>query len=300
MSTRKNANLHGLMAAVPTPFTADGSAVDEAAVGTQVERWVAAGLHGIVPTGTTGEFTNLTTDEYRQIVKAYVDAAAGRLKVIIGVGSVSTPGALEQAKFAEEAGADAIMVVPPFYDPLSFDELKAFLADVAAAVDLQIVYYNVPGATGLRLETSQLAELGSIDGVDYLKDTSGDMVGQVELLTVHADKITAFNGWDTLTFCSMASGAKGAVWGVASIVPEKAVELWNTIAVAKDLDKARELWGPLWKLCDFLEAGNYVAGIKAALEIIGQPVGQPRKPILPVDDARRAELTEILKELGAA
>ncbi len=299
MSTRKNADLRGILAAVPTPFTADGSAIDEDALRRQVERYVAAGLDGIVPTGTTGEFTNLTTDEYRQVVKAYIDAVAGRIKVVIGVGSVSTPGAVEQAKYAQQAGADAIMVVPPFYDPLSFDELKIFLADVASAIDLQIVYYNVPGATGLRLEAAELAELGSIDGVDYLKDTSGNMVGQVELLTVHADAITSFNGWDTLTFVSMAAGAKGSVWGVASIVPERAVELWTTLAVQKDLERARELWLPLWKLSNFLESVNYVAGIKAALEIIGQPVGQPRKPILPLADSKRAELAEILKELSA-
>lgn len=296
--TKKNANLQGVLAAIPTPFTADGSAVDAELLRAQVGRMIEGGLGGVVPTGTTGEFTSLTDAEYRDVIRLNVEAAAGRIPVVAGIGSTSTAGAVELAKYAEEVGADAIMLVPPFYDPLSFDALKAFLTTVADAIGIQIVYYNVPGATGVSLSGAQLAEIGAIDGVDYFKDTSGDAVAFTEVLTAHPDAITAFNGWDTLTFYGLALGATGSVWGVASIVPSQAAELFRAVAVEKDLDKGRELWAPLWALSDVLESMNYPAAIKKSLELTGHPVGPTRAPIVPLTDAEVDRLTKVLADLG--
>jgi dihydrodipicolinate synthase/N-acetylneuraminate lyase len=296
--TRKNVQLRGILAAVTTPFTDDGTQVDETALQRQVDRLVDAGIHGLVPTGTTGEFTTLSPAEYRRVIEAYVERAAGRVPVIAGVGSLSTAGAIDLARHAEHVGADAVMIVPPFYDPLSFEALKAFLSDVASAISIPIVYYNVPGATGIKLTAAEIAELGDIDGVDYLKDTSGDAVGLAELLAVRGDRIKAFNGWDTLTFFGIASGAEASVWGVAGIVPELAVRLWNTLAVERDLETARTQWTPLWELSDFLESVNYVAGIKAALELTGNPVGPARLPIQPLAPAERERLAGILERAG--
>lgn len=258
MTTRRTVDLRGILAAVTTPFTPDGAAVDIAAIDRQVERLVGAGIHGLVPTGTTGEFTTLSLDEHKRVTEAYVRAAAGRIPVISGVGALSTERAIELAQHAEHVGADAVMLVPPFYDPLSLDAVRAFLEAVAGSITLPIVYYNVPGATGVRLTAAQIAELGDIPGVDYLKDTSGDAVELAALLVAHRDRITAFNGWDTLTFFGIASGAQASVWGVAGIVPELAVALWDALAVRKDLDEARTLWTGLWAISDFLESVNYV------------------------------------------
>ncbi|MFE5672703.1 dihydrodipicolinate synthase family protein [Agromyces sp. NPDC056523] len=296
--TRKNVQLRGILAAVTTPFTADASQVDEAALRRQVERLIGAGIHGLVPTGTTGEFTSLTPAEYRRVIEVYVETAAGRVPVVAGVGSLTTEGAIDLAQHAERVGADAVMLVPPFYDPLSFDALTAFLSDVAGAISIPIVYYNVPGATGLKLTAAEIAELGDIPGVDYLKDTSGDAVALAELLAARGDRIKAFNGWDTLTFFGIASGAEASVWGVAGIVPDLAVQLWDTLAVDRDLERARELWTPLWELSDFLESVNYVAGVKAALELTGNPVGPARLPIQPLAPAQRERLAGILERAG--
>lgn len=298
MTTRKNAELHGILAAVTTPFTADGAAIDEQAIGDQVERLVAGGIHGIVPTGTTGEFTTLSDAEYKRVIELYVTSAAGRFSVVAGIGALSTSKAIELAQHAEAVGADAIMLVPPFYDPLSFDTLKAFLSDVAESISIPIVYYNVPGATGITLGAEQIAELGDIPGVDYLKDTSGDAVSLAALLANYGDRIKAFNGWDTLTFFGIASGAEASVWGVAGIVPELAAQLWDALAVRKDLDRARELWTDLWAISDFLESVNYVAGIKAGLELIGHPVGPPRLPIQPLPAEERERFARILEKAG--
>lgn len=299
MSHRSTVQLRGILAAVTTPFTPDASALDEDALRHQVDRLISAGIHGLVPTGTTGEFTSLTDAEYRRVIELYVEAAAGRVPVVAGIGAMTTGGAISLAQHAESAGASALMVVPPFYDPLDFETLQQFLRDVAGSVTLPIVYYNVPGATGIRLDAEQIAALGAIDGVDYLKDTSGDAVVLADLLANRTADIKAFNGWDTLTFFGIASGAEASVWGTAGLVPELAVEFWNTLAERKDLAAAREQWKHLWAISDFLESVNYVAGIKAGLELIGQPVGPVRAPIQPLADEKREQLAQILVSAGA-
>jgi dihydrodipicolinate synthase/N-acetylneuraminate lyase len=298
MSSRTKKDLRGILVAVTTPFTEDGSAVDEAALKRQVERLVSAGVHGLVPTGTTGEFTTLSAEEYRRVIELYVKGADGRIPVVAGVGALSTQGAIELSQHAETVGADAVMLVPPFYDPLDFTTLKSFLSAVAGSISIPIVYYNVPGATGVKLGAEEIAELGDIDGVDYLKDTSGDAVTLADLLASRTDRIKAFNGWDTLTFFGIASGAEASVWGTAGVVPELAVEFWEALAEKKDLDRARELWKHLWTISDFLESVNYVAGIKAGLELIGEPVGPARLPILPLPAEERERFARILRNAG--
>lgn len=295
---RRTATLSGILVAVPTPFTVDASAVDEAALRTLVDRLVDAGVHGLVPCGTTGEFVTLSAAEHRRVIEFYVSAADGRVPVIAGVGSLSTAGAVDLAQHAERVGATAVMLVPPFYDPLDLASLTAFLAEVAGSITIPVVYYHVPGATGIRLTAAEIAGLGAIEGVDYLKDTSGDAVALTDLLVNHADEITAFNGWDTLTFVGVASGAEATVWGAASVVPELAVEFWHLLAEKGDLVGARTLWRDLWAISDFLESVNYVAGIKAGLQLVGCPVGPARKPVQPLPAAERARFAAILTAAG--
>ena len=227
-----------------------------------------------------------------------MQAVDGRVPVVAGIGSLSTKGAIDLARHAERVGADAVMVVPPFYDPLDFPTLKAFLTAVAGSITLPIVYYNVPGATGIRLTVDEIAELGDIERVDYLKDTSGDAVALADLLASRGDRIKAFNGWDTLTFFGIASGAEAAVWGAAGIVPEQAVQLWETLAVKGDLARGRELWRQLWAISDFLESVNYVAGVKAGLELIGHPAGPARLPVQPLSAQERGRFADILRAAG--
>ena len=296
--TRKNADLTGIFAAIPTPFTADGSSVDAAALRAQVDRMVDGGISGVVPTGTTGEFFSLTDAEYRDVIRLNVEAAAGRIKVVAGVGATSTADAVDYVRYAESVGADAVMVVPPFYDPLSFDALKVFLQRISEATALEIMFYNVPGATGIHLDAEQLADIGAIDGVNYFKDTSGDAVSFIDVLVQRSEQITAFNGWDTLTFLGLALGAKGSVWGVAAIAPRHAQELFQTIAIDKDLDRGRELWAPLWELSSILESVSYPAGIKAAIELTGHAAGPVREPLLPVSEADRERIAGSLDRLG--
>jgi dihydrodipicolinate synthase/N-acetylneuraminate lyase len=297
-TTRRTADLHGILVAVSTPFTADAAAVDEETLRAQTDRLIGAGVHGLVATGTTGEFPTLTDAEYRRVIEAYVQAADHRVPVVAGVGALSTRAAVDLARHAEAVGADAVMLVPPFYGGVGWDTLVAFLSAVAEAISIPIVYYNVPSATGTLLTASQLADLGGIPGLDYLKDTSGDAVSLSELLVAHPDRITAFNGWDTLTFFGIAAGARGSVWGAAGIVPELAVQLWDTLAVKGDLAAAREQWKHLWAISDFLESVDYVAGVKAGLDIVGHSAGPARLPVQPLPGHEIERFTRILTAAG--
>src|SRR5918997_6659413 len=150
---------HGVLPALITPFTDDGSAVDTGAVAAIVDRLVGAGVAGLVPGGSTGEFTTLTHAERRELVETTVETAAGRVPVVAGTGALSTRETVELSVHAEHAGAAAVMVVPPFYDTPSWRELKAHYQAVADAISLPIMYYNLPSVTGVTLTAEQLAAL---------------------------------------------------------------------------------------------------------------------------------------------
>ena len=279
---------HGVLPALITPFSDDGSAIDTEALAAIVDRLVGARVAGLVPGGSTGEFTTLSQAERRQLVEATVQAAAGRVRVIAGTGALSTRETVELSVHAERAGAAAVMVVPPFYDALSWRELLAHYAAVADAIEIPVMYYNLPSASGVTLTAAQLRELP----VACLKDTGGDAVAATEL--IQTDGPTLLNGWDTLTFAALAAGVRAVVWGTASIVPEQCVELHRLLVDDIDLPAARELWARLWPLCHFLEGQSYSAAVKTACRLVGDTTGPVRAPLLPLDDAATRELTALL------
>lgn len=290
--------LAGVLVALVTPFTADGSEIDAGVLEAHVERLIREGAHGLVPGGSTGEFTTLTLQERKQLTELVVKAAAGRVPVVAGTGALSTRDAVELATHAAENGASALMVVPPFYDPIELETFKELLREIHAASRLPIMFYNIPAATGLRLGPAEIASLAEVEGVRYLKDTSGDAVGLTELLQCHGDKITAFNGWDTLTFYGIAAGAKGSVWGATNFIPELSRELWQALAVDGDLVRGRELWAKIYPICRFLEQHNYAAAVKTGLELTGYPAGPLRKPFALLHGEARAEFTRLLRAAG--
>ena len=283
---------HGVLPALITPFTGDGRAIDTDALAANVERLVAAGVGGLVPGGSTGEFTTLSHAERRQLVEAAVEAAAGRVPVIAGTGALSTSETVELSAHAEQAGAAAVMIVPPFYDGLSWRELLAHYSAVADAISIPIMYYNLPSASGVQLSAEQLRELP----VTCLKDTGGDAVAATELIQTGGP--TLLNGWDTLTFAALAAGVRAVVWGTASIVPEQCVELHRLLIDDVDLPAARELWARLWPLCRFLEGQSYTAAVKAACALVGDTTGPVRAPLLPLDEAATRELAGLLEHVA--
>ena len=201
------------------------------------------------------------------------------------------------AAHAAKAGAAATMVVPPFYDALTLEQLHEYLDEVHKASNIPIVYYNIPSASGLSLTPAELAGLSKV-GVKYMKDTSGNAPALTELLFDKHDQITTFNGWDTLTFYGLAAGAKGSVWGATNIIPELSVELWNAVAVEGDLKKGRELWTKIWPICNLLEAGNYAGSVKTGMELRGWSTGGLRKPFSLLAEEPKSNLKKLLTNAG--
>lgn len=289
----------GILPALVTPFTADGSEVEHAAIHTIVDRLLGAGVSGLFPCGSTGEFTSLTGEERRSVVESVIAAAAGRVPVVPHTGAMTTAEAVALSLHAEQAGAVAVMVVPPFYEPLSFRDLTAHFATIAAAVSVPLMYYNLPSATGVTLTFDQLQELERTARVTSLKDTSGNAVTGMELIQRGQEGPTLVNGMDSLTFSSLAAGARAAVWGLANFLPEQAVGLHRALVVDRDLDRARGLWARIYPVCRFLESSSYSAAVKEACNLIGLPAGPTRMPLLPLEDDARAELAELLVAAGA-
>ena len=283
-------DFHGILPALITPFTEDGAQIDGDALAANVERLVGAGVGGLVPGGSTGEFTTLGHAERRELIELTVEAAAGRVPVVAGTGALSTAETVELSVHAERSGAAAVMIVPPFYDALSWRELQAHYTAVADAIAIPIMYYNLPSATGQTLTLEQFRTLP----VSCLKDTGGDAVAATELIQA-GDGPTLLNGWDTLTFAALAAGVRAVVWGTASIVPEPCVQLHRLLIDDIDLPAARELWARLWPLCHFLEGRSYPAAVKAACALVGDATGPVRAPLLALTDEETAELAALLR-----
>ena len=280
---------HGVLPALITPFTDDGGAIDTGALAAIVDRLIDAGATGLVPGGSTGEFTTLNHAERRELIEITVETAADRVPVVAGTGALSTRETVELSVHAEQAGAAAVMIVPPFYEALSWRELLTHYTAVADAIEIPIMYYNLPSASGVKPTAAQLRELP----ITCLKDTGGDAVAATEL--IQTDAPTLLNGWDTLTFAALAAGVRAVVWGAASILPEQCVALHRLLIDDIDLPAARELWARLWPLCQFLEGQSYSAAVKTACRLVGDTTGPVRAPLLPLDDAATSELATLLE-----
>jgi 4-hydroxy-tetrahydrodipicolinate synthase len=292
-------DFHGVLPALITPFTEDGTDVDADALAAIVDRLVGAGVAGLVPGGSTGEFTTLSNAERRAVIELTVEAAAGRVPVVAGTGALSTRETVELSLHAERAGATAVMVVPPFYEALGWRELLAHYTAVAEAISIPIMYYNLPSASGVKLDADQLRELQRVARVTSLKDTGGDAVAATELIQAGEDGPALLNGWDTLTFAALAAGVRAVVWGTASILPEQCVALHRLLIDEIDLPAARDLWARLWPLCDFLERHSYSAAVKSACALVGDTTGPVRAPLLALDDDATSELRRLLDRAGA-
>jgi dihydrodipicolinate synthase/N-acetylneuraminate lyase len=292
--------LQGILVAMPTPLTPEGE-LDLAAIDPLCDFLVDAGVSGVIPCGSTGEFATLTQAERMTVTEAVAAAVAGRVALTPHVGSLRPGDAEELMRHAAELGAAAAMAVPPFYGALSQAEYLAYHAGLAdAAPELPIMAYNHPGAGDEGAGVAELeALIEAVPSVRYLKDSSGDAALIAELLAHFDDDwLRVFNGADSLTFQNLAVGAHGSVWGAASFAPQLAVALFDALYRDLDLAEGRRLWALMRPICQLLEGSNYVAAVKAACELVGAPVGPPRRPALPLAAPVLEDLRALLDRAG--
>jgi 4-hydroxy-tetrahydrodipicolinate synthase len=288
----------GVLAALVTPMNDEG--VDEGALRTLVDRLAAAGVTGVVPCGSTGEFAALSHAERRRVTEVVVEAAAGRVHVIPHTGAMRTDETIELSRHAQSVGATAVLVIPPYYEPPPFAEVVDHFERVARAIDIPIAYYNIPVASGLELTAPQMARLAEIESVRFVKNSSLDAALLQELVQT-VPEISVWNGQDSLTLFALLAGTDAVLWGAANIIPELCVDLFRAVHDNGDIARARALWARLWPLCHFLETGSvsYSAAIKAGCELVGHPVGAPRLPVGSLAPEQRHALAELLEAAGA-
>lgn len=291
-----SAQLSGVLTALASPFAADGK-LDEKTLRRLVDRSIDGGVDGVVACGSTGEFAAMSAAERRQVVETVVDQAAGRVPVVAQTGALSTREAVELSRHAQAAGASVLMVVAPYYEPLTLDETLHYLRTVAGAVDVPIMLYNLPGATGVNLSPETVGQLArEVENIQYIKDTSADMAQAGQLIHNYGYVISTFVGWDSLLLQAVSEGAAGVMAGTANVMPAELVSIHRALRDG-DLDRARAEWARIYPLMDAIMSAPFIPAVKAALNAAGFPAGAPREPLLALDPAQAARISALVEEL---
>jgi 4-hydroxy-tetrahydrodipicolinate synthase len=291
-----SSQLSGVLTALATPFTADGL-IDEPRLRLLVDRSIDGGVDGVVACGSTGEFAALSTDERCLVVDTVVGQAAGRVPVVAQTGATNTAEAIRLSRHAQECGADVLMLIAPYYEPLSLPETTGYFRAVAEAVELPVMLYNYPSATGVNLDPETVGKLArEVENIRYIKDSSGDMGQATQLIHGHREHITTIIGADNLILAALTEGATAVMAGTANLVPREIVAVHRAVA-AGDFAAARAEWNRIYPLLDAILSAPYVPAVKAALEILGHPVGAPRRPTAVLDPASFARIEKIVSEL---
>jgi 4-hydroxy-tetrahydrodipicolinate synthase len=290
--------LSGVLTALATPFSSDGS-IDESTLRRLVDRSIDGGVDGVVACGSTGEFAAMSAAERRMVVETVVDQTAGRVPVIAQTGAVSTAEAVELSRHAEAAGASVLMVVTPYYEPLTLDETLHYLRTVADSVSVPIMLYNLPGATGVNLAPETVGALArDVDNIRYIKDTSANMPQAGQLIHNYGDVISTFVGWDSLLLAAVTEGAAGVMAGTANVMPAHLVSIHRALS-AGELNRARAEWNRIYPLMDAIMSAPFIPAVKSALEALGFPIGNPRQPLLPLDAKTAATIASLVTALPA-
>jgi len=235
--------LSGILAAVSTPFGADGQ-VDEGRLRDHVDFLIDNGLHGLVPCGSTGEFAALTVEERKRVNEIVIAQAAGRVPVAPQTGSTRTAEAVELSQHAAAAGADAVLVVQPFYEAPTRREVIEYFATVGEAAGIPVIAYNLPGVTGMNLDRPFYRELlERTDAVKYIKDTSGSIEQAFDLIFNLGDAIDTFVGWDTIVLPAFSAGAAGSIWGAPNFAPKECVAIYELAEDGRQLKRSKSSSG---------------------------------------------------------
>ncbi|MDO5661123.1 MAG: 4-hydroxy-tetrahydrodipicolinate synthase [Brachybacterium sp.] len=289
--------LHGVLTALATPFDADDR-VDVPTLRSVVDRSIDGGVHGVVVGGSTGEFATMEDHERQGMVEEVTAHVSGRVPVIAQTGAVTTARAIRQSRAAQEAGADVLMLVTPYYEALSLEETVTYIRTVAEAVDLPIMLYNIPDATGVNLDPATIVSLADeFEHIRYVKDSSADWSQALQLIHHHGDRIGTFIGWDVHLYSALVEGAAGVMAGAANVVPTEIVAVHDAIR-AGDLSGALELWNRLYPVIDAMISTQFIPAVKAGLGLQGLPVGDPRAPMAPLSSEATEQLREALKRLA--
>jgi 4-hydroxy-tetrahydrodipicolinate synthase len=284
----------GMSVATITPFR-DGQ-IDVRALKEQVEFQIRAGTACLCPVGTTGESPTLSHEEHERVIALVVEAAAGRIKVMPGTGSNSTSEALRLTRWAAKSGADAALVVGPYYNKPTQEGFYQHFRALAEAVDIPLCIYNIPGRTGKNIEPETIARLAELPNIAMVKEATGsmDQASQVLALT----DLTVLSGDDSMTLPLLAIGGRGVISVVGNIVPQDMIALCAAFE-AGNIHEAQRWHRKLFPLCrDMLGLATNPIPIKAAMRMLGRDSGELRLPMTPLAPGDEAKLRKTLSDYG--
>lgn len=283
----------GSICAIVTPFK--NGAVDEERLEKLVEFQIANGTKGIVPCGTTGESATMSHEEHRRVIKIVIRAAAGRVPVIAGTGSNSTDEALSLTRFAKEAGAQAALLITPYYIKPTQEGLYRHYRKVADEVELPQILYNVPSRTGVSINPETVERLAQHPNIVAVKDATGSLDYASEIRS--RCNITILSGNDSLNLPLLSIGAKGAISVVANVIPRLVSDMIESF-LAGDTKKAEEIHKKIFPLTRTLFIETNPIPVKAALEMMGMIGGEIRMPLTPLSDKSSSILKSEMEKLG--
>lgn len=293
----KNTIFTGMATALVTPMTPMG--IDYDAFGRFIDFQIESGINALVANGTTGENATIEPEDQTALIRYTVERAAGRVPVIAGTGTNNTAHVIENTKRACQTGADAVLVVTPYYNKATQSGLIAHYTAVADASALPVILYNVPGRTGCNLQPKTLAVLAEHPNIVALKEASGNMAQFMEMMRLCGDKIAIYSGEDALTAPMMSMGCKGAISVLSNVVPAKAVAMTNA-ALAGNYEEAARLQLQMLPLIDALFSQVNPIPAKAAVSAMGFGEEILRMPLTPMEEPFRTNLFEQMKKLGVS
>jgi 4-hydroxy-tetrahydrodipicolinate synthase len=285
----------GVLPALVTPFR-DG-VVDEDAFVRLVERQIAGGVHGLVPVGTTGESATLSHDEHRRVVELCIKTAAGRVPVVAGAGSNSTAEAIELVRHAKTVGADAALVVTPYYNRPSQEGLYAHYAAINEAVQLPVLVYNVPSRTAGDISNDTLARLSKLPNIVGIKDATGDLARASQQRLMCGEGWTMLSGNDDSALGYLAHGGHGCISVTANVAPEQVAAFYND-ALSGQWQGALQGQDRLIRLHKALFADASPSPTKFALAHLGLCAEDARLPIVAASEASRTEVLAAMRDAG--
>ncbi|WP_312076696.1 dihydrodipicolinate synthase family protein [Chryseobacterium sp.] len=285
----------GIIAYPITPFD-QVEKVDISLFKKLVERLVISGSHGIAPLGSTGVLPYLTDEEKEAITEATIQQVAGRVPTLVGVSNLTTEKTIHHAKFAENAGADAVMIIPMSYWKLTDDEIVAHYDAVATKISIPIMAYNNPATGGVDMSPALLKRLLEIPNVTMIKESTGDIQRMYYLRKELGEDVAFYNGSNPLALATFAAGAHGWCTAAPNLIPELNIGLYDAVQ-NNDLESAQNLFYDQVDLLKFIVAKGLPRSIKASLHILGEDGGQLRSPLKPLTSEESSELKEILSNI---
>ncbi len=291
---RKGSAFAGLSVAIITPFK--GGEIDFDTLREQIDFQVNAGTTCVCPVGTTGESPTLTHEEHERVISEVVGIAAGRIKVMAGTGSNSTSEAIRLTTWAAKQGADAALLVAPYYNKPMQEGFYQHYKTIAESVDIPLCVYNIPGRTGKNIEPDTIRRLAELENIAMVKEATGSLDQASQILS--STDLTVLSGDDSLTLPLMAVGGEGVISVAGNVVPQDMIQLVGAYQ-AGDCQKARQMHHKLFPLCrDMLGLATNPIPIKAAMKMLGRDTGQLRLPMTPLDEQGETKLRKTLMDYG--